>query len=242
MAFLVVPFLSLPCAAGASAAVRAPPMGWSSWNYMGTGPSAGLLLDTADAFTSTGLLEVGYKYIIATGTLQLYVAACISLVPLLLQSDALTRTLIPHFASFLLLIQTFNLTPNAQQRDGTNRIGLAMHRWSQRPPLPTAQYLPWLTSSTQRALNSASTVQQRSLRVHIEPAACITKGRTLSGTRLALSRSRSLSRARSLSRFRSRARALSPICLSCLARVRCLTWGLFGMLLLTYIPDMNAPV
>ena len=46
--------------------VRKPPMGWSSWNYLGTGPSAALLLDTANAFSSTGLRDDGYLYIIAT--------------------------------------------------------------------------------------------------------------------------------------------------------------------------------
>ena len=49
-----------------SATVRKPPLGWSSWNYKGTGPSASLLLDTADAFTETGLLDLGFRYIIAT--------------------------------------------------------------------------------------------------------------------------------------------------------------------------------
>ena len=46
--------------------VRKPPLGWSSWNYLGTGPTAPLLLDTADAFSSTGLRDAGYRYIIAT--------------------------------------------------------------------------------------------------------------------------------------------------------------------------------
>jgi alpha-galactosidase len=47
-------------------AVRKPPMGWSSWNYLGTGPSAELLIETANAFASTGLRDNGYLYIIAT--------------------------------------------------------------------------------------------------------------------------------------------------------------------------------
>ena len=41
-------------------------MGWSSWNYLGMRVSAPLLLDTADAFSSTGLRDQGYRYIIAT--------------------------------------------------------------------------------------------------------------------------------------------------------------------------------
>ena len=50
----------------ALAAVRKPPMGWSSWNYRSMRVSAPLLLDTADAFVSTGLRDAGYVYLIAT--------------------------------------------------------------------------------------------------------------------------------------------------------------------------------
>ena len=52
--------------ATATATVRTPPMGWSSWNYMSMRNSAALLLDTADAFSTTGLRDAGYVYIIAT--------------------------------------------------------------------------------------------------------------------------------------------------------------------------------
>ena len=43
--------------------VRKPPMGFSSWNHFGMRVSAPLLLDTADAFSSTGLKRSGYVYI-----------------------------------------------------------------------------------------------------------------------------------------------------------------------------------
>ena len=64
--WLMLAGLTLTAGQAASATVRKPPMGWSSWNYLGTGPTATLLLDTADAFSSTGLLDDGYRYIIAT--------------------------------------------------------------------------------------------------------------------------------------------------------------------------------
>jgi len=41
-------------------------MGWSSWNYRGMRVSAPLLLDTADALSSSGLRSRGYAYVIAT--------------------------------------------------------------------------------------------------------------------------------------------------------------------------------
>eukprot|EP00040_Diaphanoeca_grandis_P031936 m.192325 g.192325 ORF g.192325 m.192325 type:complete len:645 (-) comp32461_c0_seq1:111-2045(-) len=46
-----------------SPSLRRPPMGFSSWNHFHMGVSAELLLDTADAFTSTGLQSAGYVYI-----------------------------------------------------------------------------------------------------------------------------------------------------------------------------------
>jgi hypothetical protein len=45
---------------------RAPPMGWSSWNYLSMHVSAPLLLETADALAATGLRDLGYVYVIAT--------------------------------------------------------------------------------------------------------------------------------------------------------------------------------
>lgn len=50
----------------AAAAVRRPPLGWSSWNFAGMRNSDQLLLATADAFATAGLRNLGYKYIIAT--------------------------------------------------------------------------------------------------------------------------------------------------------------------------------
>ena len=58
--------LAAACGASQAAAVRKPPMGWSSWNYLSMHVSAPLLLDTADAFSSTGLRSRGYVYMIAT--------------------------------------------------------------------------------------------------------------------------------------------------------------------------------
>ena len=61
-----------PCAlmsiavAYASPVVRKPPMGWSTWNQFNLKPTAPLLLDMADAFTSTGLKKSGYDIFTAS--------------------------------------------------------------------------------------------------------------------------------------------------------------------------------
>ena len=60
------PGVASPAGAARDRPHKKPPLGWSSWNYLGTGPSASLLLDTTDAFIATGLLDHGFRYLIAT--------------------------------------------------------------------------------------------------------------------------------------------------------------------------------
>lgn len=40
-----------------------PPMGWNSWNHFGCKIDEKMIRDTADALVSTGLAELGYKYV-----------------------------------------------------------------------------------------------------------------------------------------------------------------------------------
>ena len=40
-----------------------PPMGWNSWNVFGCNVTEKNIIDTIDAFNSSGLLESGYNYI-----------------------------------------------------------------------------------------------------------------------------------------------------------------------------------
>ncbi|GLJ35473.1 hypothetical protein SUGI_0713450 [Cryptomeria japonica] len=42
---------------------RTPPMGWNSWNHFGCNVNENIIRETADAFISTGLSKLGYKYI-----------------------------------------------------------------------------------------------------------------------------------------------------------------------------------
>jgi len=53
--------LSLALFAGAASAV--PQMGWNSWNKFACEITEELIKDTADALVSTGLAELGYKYV-----------------------------------------------------------------------------------------------------------------------------------------------------------------------------------
>lgn len=41
-----------------------PPMGWNSWNTFGTNINEQLIFDTADKMVETGLLELGYEYLV----------------------------------------------------------------------------------------------------------------------------------------------------------------------------------
>src|SRR5690349_24898219 len=41
-----------------------PPMGWNSWNTFGHNINESVVRETADALVSSGLREVGYKYIV----------------------------------------------------------------------------------------------------------------------------------------------------------------------------------
>eukprot|EP01018_Ginkgo_biloba_P022373 Gb_07118 [translate_table: standard] len=42
---------------------RTPPMGWNSWNHFGCNVDENIIRETADAFISSGLSKLGYKYI-----------------------------------------------------------------------------------------------------------------------------------------------------------------------------------
>lgn len=42
---------------------RTPPMGWNSWNHFGCNVNESIIRETAEAFISTGLSKLGYKYI-----------------------------------------------------------------------------------------------------------------------------------------------------------------------------------
>ena len=55
--------------AGASTALnnglaRTPQMGWNNWNSLGCDVSESLLLDTASKLVTSGLRDVGYKYVV----------------------------------------------------------------------------------------------------------------------------------------------------------------------------------
>ena len=39
-------------------------MGWSSWNYFGEAINETLLRQTADALVSTGLRDLGFRYVV----------------------------------------------------------------------------------------------------------------------------------------------------------------------------------
>jgi len=41
-----------------------PPMGWNSWNTFGCDVNEGLIREMADAMVSSGMMDVGYRYII----------------------------------------------------------------------------------------------------------------------------------------------------------------------------------
>src|SRR5512136_980032 len=41
-----------------------PPMGWNSWNMFGPHINEQLILETAEAFVSTGLQNAGYQYVV----------------------------------------------------------------------------------------------------------------------------------------------------------------------------------
>ena len=41
-----------------------PPMGWNSWNTFGADINEQLIFDTADKMVKTGLLELGYEYLV----------------------------------------------------------------------------------------------------------------------------------------------------------------------------------
>ncbi len=41
-----------------------PPMGWNSWNTFGANINEQLIFDTADKMVETGLLELGYEYLV----------------------------------------------------------------------------------------------------------------------------------------------------------------------------------
>ena len=55
--------LAMAAVAPAVASMRKPPLGFSSWNNVGMEVSAPMLLEVADAMTSSGLREAGYIYI-----------------------------------------------------------------------------------------------------------------------------------------------------------------------------------
>ncbi|HZE07396.1 MAG TPA: glycoside hydrolase family 27 protein, partial [Gemmatimonadaceae bacterium] len=41
-----------------------PPMGWNSWNHFGCNVSDSLIRGTADAMVTSGMRDVGYKYVV----------------------------------------------------------------------------------------------------------------------------------------------------------------------------------
>lgn len=43
---------------------RLPPMGWNSWNVFGKNINEKVIMETADAFVSTGLRDLGYEYLV----------------------------------------------------------------------------------------------------------------------------------------------------------------------------------
>ncbi len=43
---------------------QTPPMGWNSWNTFGPDIDATVVMETADAFVSTGLKAAGYEYVV----------------------------------------------------------------------------------------------------------------------------------------------------------------------------------
>ena len=77
----------------ASAQIKTPLMGWSSWNTYGVNISDTLIMRQADAMVKSGLKDAGYQYINIddgyfggrddNGNLQLNKARFSSIVPLL---------------------------------------------------------------------------------------------------------------------------------------------------------------
>jgi alpha-galactosidase len=77
IAKLVVPVLTLIAAVAATAPTPAatagpaaptsrlasPPMGWNDWNHFHCGITEQIVMDTADALVSSGLRDVGYRYV-----------------------------------------------------------------------------------------------------------------------------------------------------------------------------------
>ena len=54
---------ALVCSALGAQGVKTPTMGWSSWNTFALNISEDIIKSQADAMISTGLADVGYKYI-----------------------------------------------------------------------------------------------------------------------------------------------------------------------------------
>jgi alpha-galactosidase len=50
--------------AGADGLALTPPMGWNSWNRFGCDVSEALIKETADAMVTSGMRDVGYRYVV----------------------------------------------------------------------------------------------------------------------------------------------------------------------------------
>jgi alpha-galactosidase len=62
-------FVAVFCFAGATAQkfeqlAKTPPMGWNSWNKFHCDVSEALIMQTADAFVSSGMKDAGYEYVV----------------------------------------------------------------------------------------------------------------------------------------------------------------------------------